>query len=963
MDNPLQALPSFRWYIAFVILRASLVVDSWGIQKLPDDLTLPFSPEDAIGQSETLAPSDATGTQPVAAPEVRSTPERIGPYRVIRLLGEGGMGAVYEAEQDQPRRRVALKVIKAAWASPELLKRFERESQALGRLHHAGIAQVYQAGSAQTGFGVQPFFAMELIDGKPLVDYADDHGLHAPQRLHLMIQVCEAVEHAHQRGIIHRDLKPGNILVDESGQPKILDFGLARATDSDAQATRQTDMGQLLGTLAYMSPEQVLADPLALDTRSDVYALGVILYELLAGKLPYTLSRHLHEAVRTIQETDPAPLSVVSRVYRGDIETIVAKALEKDKGRRYTSAAELGADLRRHLQDEPIVARPASTSYQLAKFAKRNRILVGGIAAVMLVLAAGATVSTILAIRATRAQALAEQRRMQTEQARAIAVEREKDAVTAQKLADQRRIEADAARSAEAKQRAAAVHSAQEAKKESQAAQQNFNMARDAVDNYFTKVSESPELKAHNLEKLRRQLLLTARDFYQKFSDEHADDKFLKADLGAAMLRVGSADLQMGETAQSEQSLIRSRTILEMAFKEHPGNRVIADNLFATYANLGLLYADTSQYDKAEQSSEQAIAFTKAWSAHHSLDGSELNQRADLYDSFGSLETRAGKLPKAIAAYGDALAIRRQLVNQYPKEDAYKTGLVMTDVNMVGTLAAMNEVAKALPSAEESVTMGEALYGTHPGDPDVQNRLAASYNNLGGLYTLLGRNGDAEKAHLHALKLREALAAEHPAIVEYGIRVASSYINLGELTERRNDPTAALSWLKKGENALLGVLASQPHQSTARYYLSYDYSWQARACDSQGDNKAAAQNWQRAIDYDDHNDPTLRVGKAMAMARLGDALGATALADKLVKGNPRTDALFELAGVYAVAAQDAKLAATDGSKSVALLNRVAAAGYFKVPEQLQQLKTSTQFTAIRARDDYKQMMAGIGRSK
>jgi len=364
-------------------------------------------PDDAnISNAEPLDP-DATlasaGPQPVAIAASR-LPSSIARYRILRLLGEGGMGAVYEAEQDQPRRTVALKVIKSAWADRELLRRFELESQTLGRLHHPGIAQIYEAGTAETGYGSQPFFAMEIIHGRPLIEYAEAKHLNTRQRLALMIQICEAVEHAHQRGIIHRDLKPGNILVDESGQPKILDFGLARVTDGDMQATRQTDMGQLLGTLAYMSPEQVSADPLALDTRSDVYALGVILYELLAGKLPYEVSRHVYEVVKTIQQVDPRPLSSANREYRGDIETIVAKALEKDKARRYGSAAEFAADIQRYLENRPITAKPASTGYQLRKFAQRNKVLVAGIGAVFLTLVVGVVASTWEAVRARRAE-------------------------------------------------------------------------------------------------------------------------------------------------------------------------------------------------------------------------------------------------------------------------------------------------------------------------------------------------------------------------------------------------------------------------------------------------------------------------------------------------------------------------------------------------------------------------------
>ena len=345
-----------------------------------------------------------TGGTGVRASDARRLPVRIGHYRIIRILGEGGMGTVYEAEREHPRRTVALKVIKPGWASTELLRRFEQESRALGRLQHAGIAQIYEAATADDGFGPQPYFAMEFIRGDSLHAYVATHHLDTRQRLELMVKVCDAVQHAHLRGIIHRDLKPSNILVDESGQPKILDFGVARVTDSDAQATRQTDVGQLVGTLAYMSPEQVLADPLELDLRSDVYALGIILYELLAGRLPYDLGGQMHEITRAILEEDPRRLSSISRLYRGDIETIAAKALEKEKARRYTSAAELAGDIGRYLRDEPISARPASAIYQLRKFARRHKALVSGIAAVFVVLVAGIIASTWQASRARRAE-------------------------------------------------------------------------------------------------------------------------------------------------------------------------------------------------------------------------------------------------------------------------------------------------------------------------------------------------------------------------------------------------------------------------------------------------------------------------------------------------------------------------------------------------------------------------------
>lgn len=368
----------------------------------------PLPEANPSANDETKTPATQTTAATAASAQMRKIPDQIARYHVIRLLAEGGMGAVYEAEQENPHRVVALKVIRPGFADEEMIRRFEQESQALGRLQHPGIAQIYEAGRAETATGTQPFIAMEYVHGLPLTEYAQQNTLSARERLRLIQRVCEAVHHAHQRGLIHRDLKPANILVDASGQPKILDFGIAQMTDQEAEMTRQTSVGQLLGTLSYMSPEQMLGDPYEIDTRADVYALGVILYELLSGTRPYSITKKpIHEAAQIIREQEPAPLGVANRAYRGDVETIVHKALEKDKSRRYASAAGLAGDIGRYLNDEPITAHPPSAMYQAGKFARRYRTAVAGIAAVLVVLVGGIAVSSYEYVRARRETATA----------------------------------------------------------------------------------------------------------------------------------------------------------------------------------------------------------------------------------------------------------------------------------------------------------------------------------------------------------------------------------------------------------------------------------------------------------------------------------------------------------------------------------------------------------------------------
>ncbi len=325
-------------------------------------------------------------------------PEQVGPFRILKPLGAGAMGTVYHGMQDNPSRDVAIKVMNPGMVSRKALRRFEFEAQTLANMHHAAIAQIYDAGTFEDVAGVRPYFAMEFIEGaKELDAFIAVRSLSVEEKIRLFMAVCEGVEYGHRRGIIHRDLKPENILVGEDGQPKIIDFGVARSAEGDTTSgTLATEAGRLIGTLQYMSPEQVEMDPTQLDTRSDVYSLGVILYELLCDALPYEVKNlSLHEASREIVETAPKSPASLSKSLKGDLETITLKALEKDRDRRYGSAQSLADDLRRHLDNEPIEARPPTLSYRLSKFARKHRAATISTAAMIVLVITSAIVSAI----------------------------------------------------------------------------------------------------------------------------------------------------------------------------------------------------------------------------------------------------------------------------------------------------------------------------------------------------------------------------------------------------------------------------------------------------------------------------------------------------------------------------------------------------------------------------------------
>jgi tetratricopeptide (TPR) repeat protein len=667
---------------------------------------------------------DTTATEPAAG-----LPAIIGRYRILRLLGEGGMGAVYEAEQEHPRRTVALKVIKPGLTNPELLRRFARESQALGRLQHPGIAQIYEGGAANTGFGPQPWFAMECIRGQSLRDYAEAHHLNTRQRLELMVKICDAVHHAHQRGLIHRDLKPGNILVDETGQPKILDFGIARVMDNDARATQQTSPGQLMGTLAYMSPEQVLGDPLELDTRSDIYALGVILYELLSGRLPHTLVGQPLEVMRMIREENPQPLSSVNRFYRGDIETIVSKALEKDKQRRYASAADLGADIQRYLKDEPIIARPPSATYQLQKFARRHKALVAGVAAVFVVLVAGIIASTWEAKRARRAE----------QAATAVDDFLQNDLLAQASASVQAR--PDTKPDPDLKVRTALDRAA--ARIEGKFHTQPLVEAaiRQTIGKTYEDLGLFPDARKH----IERAADLRRRSLGQ----DHPDT--LTSLLTLAILYWHQGEYPQAEPLFTKVVEVRSRVL-------GPSNPETLDAM----ESLALLYKDQGRYPQAEP------LYAKVLDVFRRVLGEEHPDTLTMMNNLGTLYVKQGKYAQAEPLSTKVLeGSRHALGNEHPDT-------LISMNNLAFLYLREGKYAQAEPLFTEVLeTQRRVLGEDHPMTLNIMG-------NLGMLYYYQGRYAQAEPLYKKVLDVqRRVLGREHPDTLNTMDNLGMLYLKQG----------------------------------------------------------------------------------------------------------------------------------------------------------------------------------------
>ena len=545
---------------------------------------------------------------PVSRPSLDSinlsNPPDVEGYEILRVLGEGGMGIVYLARQKDPvQRQVALKIIKPGMDSKQVIARFKAEEQALALLDHPNIAQVYDAGTTKSG---HPYFSMEYVSGPPITEHCDSYGLSIDERLGLFIQVCEGVQHAHQKGIIHRDIKPSNVLVYTQGSkalPKIIDFGVAKALSASlTEDSFFTEQGQLLGTPEYMSPEQARMTTVDIDTRTDIYSLGVVLYELLVGRIPFdpkvlreggienirqmiceegpkipsirlsTLSGEASTHVARLRRTD---IRTLTRQLQDDLDWITLKAMEKDRMRRYGSAGELSTDIRRHMNHEPVIAGPPSTLYRLRKFIRRHKHFVAASSVVAVSLVLGFIVSTALYLRAESLRVEAQQASRQTEQAAEEAREAANKEAAARAEAERAGTEAQRAR-----------------EKETRARAQAQTLAQYFIDDVLGLVA--PERAKSREVSVKALLDLASKELEGKFEDQ----PIIQADIRQAL---GETYRKLGEYASAEPHLIRAYGSRRQLFGEaHPST-------LTSMGQLGQLYFLQARYEEAEPLLKQTL--------------------------------------------------------------------------------------------------------------------------------------------------------------------------------------------------------------------------------------------------------------------------------------------------------------------------------------------------------------------
>jgi serine/threonine protein kinase/tetratricopeptide (TPR) repeat protein len=727
------------------------------------------------------APRSAQATSKMALPVTEKPGTRIGQYKLLQQIGEGGCGVVYMAEQEEPvRRRVALKVIKLGMDTKQVIARFEAERQALALMDHPHIAKVLDAGATETG---RLYFVMELVRGVKITDFCDSKNAGTSDRLNLFIEVCHAIQHSHQKGVIHRDIKPSNILVttvDGVAMPKIIDFGIAKATNNQplTDKTLFTAFEQFIGTPAYMSPEQAEMSGVDVDTRSDIYSLGVLLYELLTSRTPFDqkelLAAGLDGMRRTIREKEPPrpsarlstmeadaltttaehrntePPKLVHQV-RGDLDWIVMKCLEKERDRRYETANALATDIQRHLENEPVVARPPSRWYEFQKTVRRHKFGFAAATALVLALMLGVVISTWQGVRATRAEQLATDRLAEVEQARAEAEAISTFMSEVIRSPDPTRGDGRSIQVVELLDRAAKKLDTELADQPRRKAtlQGRLGQTYDALGLYREAIPLQEEV----------------RDYYvTTLGQEHSNTLRSLHNLAISYDGAGRRD----EALKLREEVLSLRR--KALGAEHP------DTLYAMHALSGS-YDDAGRTDEAIKLSEEALALCrKVLGPEHPYTLDVMNNVALCYQNS--------------VRKGESLKIQEELVRLRRK---------VNGPEHPDTLGAMNNLANsydtdrpddALQLREEVLTLRRKVSG--PEHPDTLSAM----NNLAGSYFKTGRTDEAIKLGEEALVLcRKVLGPEHPGTIIKMRGVAISYDKAGRKGEaiKLNEEALALS--------------------------------------------------------------------------------------------------------------------------------------------------------------------------
>jgi serine/threonine protein kinase/tetratricopeptide (TPR) repeat protein len=689
----------------------------------------------------------------------------IGPYKLLQQIGEGGMGTVYMAEQTEPiRRKVALKVIKAGMDSRQVVARFEAERQALAMMDHVNIARVIDAGATASG---RPYFVMELIHGVPITKYCDDNHLTPRERLELFVPVCQAIQHAHQKGIIHRDIKPSNVLVtlyDGVPVPKVIDFGVAKAMEQSlTERTLFTQFGTMVGTPQYMSPEQAEMSALGIDTRSDIYSLGVLLYELLTGSTPLTGARIREaayaEIVRIIREEEPpkpstrlsesgealASISAVrktepgklSKLVRGELDWIVMRTLEKDRNRRYETANAFAADVQRYLADEPVQACPPSPRSRLRKFIRRNAVALATVALVGVALVLGTLVSSWQAIRATKAEALAQTRLGETEEAR-------KEAVA------------------------------------------NLQKAREAVDQMLTRVADEKLADVPQMEPVRKALLEDALKFYRGFLRQKSTDSAVRLETGRAWHRVGKMYHYFDQHDEAVNALRESVKLLEELAVDCPTDPDCWAALAESRLSLGdELMFGFGRFQDAEPILLRALVLFEKLAAEHPETPQYRARPARARHSLATAQANLGRAREAEEEFRSALALLDKLADEFPTEASYRD--LQAEI-LIGLGAAL--VYKDSREAEKLFRRALAIHVKASAEkPNLQIQrffLACNHHCLANLLRDGGRLTEAEEAYRQAIAHCQQIVTDFPNRLNYRSALCEFQLGLGKLLEATN---------------------------------------------------------------------------------------------------------------------------------------------------------------------------------